>query len=33
MHNIYFRENQQRIFRLEIPQDDNVDEIDIRGLS
>jgi hypothetical protein len=33
MHNFYFRENQQRIFRFEIPNDTSIDAIDFRGIS
>ena len=33
MHNLYFKEKQQRIVRIEIPDDDTIDTIEVRGIS
>ena len=33
MHNIYFRKDQQRIFRFQIPDSDEIDTIEIRGIN
>lgn len=33
MHNLYFKEKQQRIVRIEIPDSDDIDAIEVRGIS
>lgn len=33
MHNIYFKENQQRIIRFEIPDDDTIEQIEVKGIN
>ena len=33
MHNIYFNENQQRIFRFHVPNDSSIEEVQIRGIN
>jgi len=32
MHNIYFKKDQQRIFRFEIPDSEDIETIEIRGI-
>jgi len=33
MHNIYFQQDQQRILRFEIPESDEIDEIEFKGIN